>query len=91
MTLFRFVPTTCLGIMFAAVTLLTGSILPAMLWHCLSNAAGILTFKLQIPETELNLTCYATGAGLLAVAFWIFWRNRTPYPGLRVQGRSKTI
>jgi len=86
MTLFRFVPTTCLGIMFAAVTLLTGSIFPAMLWHCLSNAAGILTFKLQIPETELTPACYFSGAGLLAVAFWIFWRNRTPYPGLRRRG-----
>jgi sodium transport system permease protein len=82
-TLFRFVPTACLGVMFAAVTLLTGSIFPSMLWHCLSNAAGILTYKLQIPETELTPTCYACGAGLLAVAFWIFWRNRTPYPGLR--------
>jgi sodium transport system permease protein len=82
-TLFRFVPTACLGVMFAAVTLLTGSIFPAMLWHCLSNAAGILTYKLQIPETELTPTCYASGAGLLAIAFWIFWRNRTPYPGLR--------
>jgi hypothetical protein len=69
--------------MFAAVTLLTGSIFPAMLWHCLSNAAGILTFKLQIPETELTPACYFSGVGLLAVSFWIFWRNRTPYPGLR--------
>ena len=82
-TLFRFVPTACLGVMFAAVTLLTGSIFPAMLWHCLSNAAGILTYKLQLPETELTPICYVAGAGLLATAFWIFWRNRTPYPGLR--------
>jgi len=88
-TLFRFVPTACLGMMLAAVTLLTGSIFPAMLWHCLNNAAGILTFKLQIPETELTPACYASGVGLLALAFWIFWRNRTPYPGLL--GCSKTV
>ncbi len=31
----------------------------------------------------LDLTCYLTGIGFLAAAFWIFWRNRTPYPGLR--------
>src|SRR5262249_37400626 len=47
--LFRFVPTSCLGVMFAAVTMLTGSIYPAMLWHFLNNATGILVYKLQIP------------------------------------------
>jgi membrane protease YdiL (CAAX protease family) len=81
--LFRFVPTACIGVLFAAVTLLTGSIYPAMAWHCLSNAAGIVAYKFQIPEAELDPICYVAGAGLLAAAFWIFWRNRTPYPGLR--------
>ena len=84
-TLFRFVPTAFLGVLFVAVTLLTGSIFPAMLWHALSNAAGILTYKLQIPETELTPGCYLGGAGLLAIAFWIFWRNRSPYPGLKLR------
>jgi sodium transport system permease protein len=81
--LFRFVPTACLGVMLAAVTMMTGSIYPAMLWHALSNAAGILAYKLQIPEAELDPLSYLTGVGILAAAFWIFWRNRTPYPGLR--------
>lgn len=81
--LFRFVPTACLGVMFAAVTLLTGSIYPAMLWHALSNALGLLAYKLQIPESGLDPVCYFAAGGMLAVAFWIFWRNRTPYPGLK--------
>ena len=81
--LFRFGPAACLGVMLAAVTLLTGSIYPAMLWHALSNALGLLAYKLQIPETGLDLVCYLAGGGMLAAAFWIFWRNRTPYPGLR--------
>jgi sodium transport system permease protein len=81
--LFRFVPTACLGVMLAAVTMLTGSIYPAMLWHCLNNAAGLLASRLQLPETGLGPVCYLAGAGMLAAAFWIFWRNRTPYPGLR--------
>lgn len=81
--LFRFVPTACLGMMFAAVTLLTGSIYPAMLWHALSNALGLLAYKLQIPESGLDPVCYLAAGGMLAVAFWIFWRNRTPYPGLK--------
>ena len=37
----------------------------------------------DIPENELDATCYLAGVGLLAVAFWIFWRFRTPYPDLR--------
>ena len=54
-----------------------------MLWHTLSNALGLLAFKLQIPETGLDPVCYLAAGGMLAVAFWIFWRNRTPYPGLK--------
>jgi sodium transport system permease protein len=81
--LFRFAPTAALGIMLASVTLLTGSIYPAMLWHCLNNTLGLLASRWEISESSLGLECYAIGAGLLAVAFWIFWRNRTPYPGLR--------
>ena len=93
--LFRFAPTACLGVMLAAVTLMTGSIYPAMLWHALSNALGMLAYKLQIPEAELGPVCYLAGAGLLAAAFWIFYRNRTPYPGLRwnssVQSRPAMV
>jgi sodium transport system permease protein len=83
MALFRFVPTACLGVMLAAVTMLTGSIFPAMLWHGLNNAAGLLAYHVQLPENDLEPICYLAGAGMLAAAFWIFWRNRTPYPGLR--------
>ena len=81
--LFRFVPTACLGVMFAAVTLLTGSIYPAMLWHASSNAMGVLAYELQIPESGLDPVCYLIAGGMLATAFWIFYRHRTPYPGLK--------
>jgi len=83
MALFRFAPTAFLGILLAAVTMLSGSLYPAMLWHCLSNATGILAEGFGVPEMELTLPCYLVGAGLLAVSFWLLWRNRTPYPGLR--------
>jgi sodium transport system permease protein len=86
--LFRFVPTAALGIFFAAVTMLSGSIFPAMLWHMLNNAAGILMYRLKLPENDLEPTVYLGGIGLLAAAFWIFWRNRTPYPGLRFRRRE---
>jgi len=58
--------------------LLTGSIFPAMLWHCLSNALGLLAYKFQMPENELEPVCYLAGFGLLTIAFWIFWRHRSP-------------
>jgi sodium transport system permease protein len=81
--LFRFAPTACLGIMLAAVVLMTGSIFPAMLWHGLSNLLGLLAYQYQIPLEELDPLTYLLGTAILAVCFWIIWRNRTPYPGLR--------
>ena len=89
--LFRFAPTACLGVMLAAVTLMTGSIYPAMAWHALSNILSVLASKWQFPETELDPVCYLAGAGMLAAAFWIFYRNRTPYPGLRWRGASRLV
>jgi membrane protease YdiL (CAAX protease family) len=76
LALFRFVPTAFLGVILAAVRMLTGSIFPCMLWHCLSNGLSILGQARGMPETDLGPVCYLTGAGLLAVAFWIMWRQR---------------
>ncbi len=84
-TLFRFAPTACLGVMLAAVVLLTGSILPAMLWHCLNNALGVLAAHHEIPLTEFDAAGYLTGAGMLVLGFWIIWRHRTAYPELRLR------
>lgn len=86
--LFRFVPTASLGIVLAAVTLLTGSIYPAMLWHTLSNGFAILMNHFDLPINELHPTAYFIGAAMLATAFWIIFRNRSPYPGLRPWRRS---
>lgn len=87
--LFRFVPTATLGMMLAAVTLITGSIFPAIVWHALNNILGVLAYQWQMPETGLDLSTYLLGFGLLATAFWIFWRHRTPYPGLRPRHRRR--
>jgi sodium transport system permease protein len=86
--LFRLLPTACLGILLAAVTLLTGSIFPAMLWHATSNAIGVLAGRLQIPVDELDPVMYLVGTVALAAALWVIWRQRTPYPGLRPWRRS---
>jgi membrane protease YdiL (CAAX protease family) len=82
--LFRFAPTALLGVMLAAVTLWSGSIFPAMLWHAGSNAASLLAYKLELPLTELDPLSYALGTVMLAAAFWIIWRNRrTPQAPVR--------
>jgi membrane protease YdiL (CAAX protease family) len=78
--LFRFAPTALLGVMLAAVTLLSGSIFPAMIWHAGSNAASLLAYKLELPLTELDPLSYALGTVMLAAAFWIVWRNRRTPP-----------
>ncbi len=86
--LFRLVPTAVLGVCFAAATLLTGSIFPAMVWHAGSNALGLLASKANISENQLEPVFFLAGAGLLALAFWIFWRNRRPYPELKGCGKK---
>jgi membrane protease YdiL (CAAX protease family) len=79
----RLIPTAFLGVMFAAVTLLTGSIFPAMVWHTLNNGLGILAGRAGFPLDDLGGAYHIGGLVLLAVAFWIFWRCRAPYPELR--------
>jgi sodium transport system permease protein len=81
--LFRLFPTAYLGILLAAITLLTGSIFPAMLWHALSNGLGLLAAYYAVPLDELDPLNYLAGALLLSVSAYIVWRHRTPYPGLR--------
>lgn len=84
MSLFRLVPTAYLGIVLAAVVALTGSIFPAMLWHALNNAVGLVPARLNLwPEGLLPVWTVLPGLAGLGLAFWILWRTRRPYPGLR--------
>jgi membrane protease YdiL (CAAX protease family) len=81
--LFRVAPTAFLGVLLAVITMLTGSIFPAMLWHVVNNALALLAGMFQLPVADLEPAWYLFGTLGLAAAFWIVWRNRTPYPGLR--------
>lgn len=82
MSLFRLAPTAFLGILLTAVTLLTGSLLPAIAWHILHNATSLAIGRASLPLDQLHPAAYAAGALLLALAFSLLWRERTPYPGL---------
>lgn len=87
MVIFRFAPTAFLGVLLSAVTLLTGSIFPSMLWHALNNTMALLSNSEDV-ISQLDPVYYLAGPVLLGCSFWILWRDRTPYPGLR-SGKSK--
>ncbi len=82
MELFRLAPAAFLGVVLTGVTLITGSIFPAMLWHGLNNALGILAEQQEISLTEQGPWVLLLAAAGICLASWILWRCRTPYPGL---------
>ena len=81
--LFRLVSTAFLGAGLTAVTLLTGSVYPAILWHALNNGLALLAGTQGLDLLGLDPWVYPLAAGLTASAFWLLWINRTPYPDLR--------
>ncbi len=90
MALFRLFPTAFLGVILTAVTLLTGSIFPAMLWHALNNATSVLlAYYFKTSPLQLTGITMLFSLLLLAVAFGLTWLFRTPYPGLQQKPRPK--
>ncbi len=83
MALVRLLPTAAIGVVLAALTLMTGSIFPAMLWHALNNAIGILAGRSEVDLLALEPWVYAAATAVGALAFALVWRHRTIYPGLR--------
>jgi len=84
-SLFRLVPTAWLGMVMAGVVLLTGSIYPSMLWHFLNNAIALVPAQMKWVPEGFEVEPWLTGVAAVgfAVAGWILWRTRRPYPGLR--------
>lgn len=89
--LFRILPTAYLGAVLAAVTLLSGSLFPAMVWHAINNAVALVPAEMGWLDADATLPwwTYPVAAGGLAVAFWILWRYRRPYPGLLTGGKGR--
>ena len=81
--LFRIAPIAYLGMLLTTVTLLTGSVFPAMVWHALHNALALGAGHLHAPLEEASIALYGLSTATLAVAGFILWRARTPYPHLR--------
>jgi len=80
--IFRLPTTAALGILLAAVTLLTGSLLPAICWHIINNSLAVLLGSTSLLDKPNPIT-YLTATTLLALAMYVIYRNRTGYPGLK--------
>lgn len=83
MSLFRILPTASLGVVLAVVTLLTGSIFPAMLWHAVNNGFAILMGREGIDITALDWGQTAAAAVVTVLVFALLWRTRRVYPDLK--------
>jgi sodium transport system permease protein len=81
--LFRIIPTAFLGVTLTAMALLTGSIFPGMMVHAGNNALGLWMGKLGVSAGDLTWWWYLAAAAVFALAFYILYRARTPYPDLR--------
>jgi ABC-type Na+ efflux pump permease subunit/membrane protease YdiL (CAAX protease family) len=84
-SLFRILPTAWLGMVLTAVTLMSGSIYPAMVWHTLNNALAIVPAWLGwvSADSTLPLWAYAVCAVGLGLSFRILWMVRRPVPNVR--------
>lgn len=87
--LFRILPTAFLGVILAALVLLTGSIFPAMLWHALNNGTALLAGHYGMALEDLDPGTHLAAAAILAIVLWVLWRTRRPYPGLRTAVRRR--
>jgi sodium transport system permease protein len=84
--IFRIPATAFLGVVLTLVTIYSGSIFPAMLWHTLNN--GIAVFLATRGWTD-PLESWALGAGsfvVLFLALWMIRRFGTPYPDVGREG-----
>lgn len=89
--IFRIPVTAALGVILAAVTLLTGSIFPAMAWHAMNNGLAIFLGTRGI-ELEFEGWWWGLGAVLvLGLAFRIIWAYRTPYPEVGVRRKRRSL
>jgi len=90
-SLYRIAPTTFMGIILTVVTMLTGSIFPAMVWHTLNNGLALWLGTRLHDLHDFDNWLYFISVVLLSLSLWIIFRNRTPYPGILPWKRNKGI
>jgi len=73
-TLFRIAPTALLGVTLSAIALMTGSVLPGLLFHAANNGLAIWMEQANITLSQLDTTTYATAFAVFALAMHTVWR-----------------
>ncbi len=81
--LFRILPTAFLGMILTTMALLTGSIFPGMVAHAANNALSLWLADSGFSLGNLSWIWYLSATAVFALAFYILYRSRNPYPGLR--------
>jgi sodium transport system permease protein len=82
--LFRLIPTAFMGVFLTAIALLTGSIFPCMLAHAGNNALALFASESKVALSNQAWWVYLSALFVFLCAFYIIYRNRTPYPGLKL-------
>ena len=73
-TLFRIAPTALLGVILTGIALMTGSILPGLLFHAANNSLAIVMEKANISLSQLDGWTYATAFAVFGLAMHMIWR-----------------
>lgn len=83
-SLFRILPTAYLGTVLAVVTILTGSIFPAMLWHALNNAVALVPVAAGWVQPDAVFPDWLLPVAVLglAVSLYVLRRFGSGYPGV---------
>jgi sodium transport system permease protein len=72
--LFRIAPTALLGVILSGIALMTGSILPAMLFHAANNGFAIVMDAAGISLNRFDWSTYAAAFGVFFLAMHTIWR-----------------
>lgn len=74
LSVFRILPTAVLGFILTAVTIYSGSILPAMIIHFINNFCALLITRYNMEESIVQYWPFALGVGL--VGLFIFLKSK---------------
>ena len=72
--LFRIAPTALLGVILTAIAIMTGSILPGILFHAANNSFAIAMDAVGISMNRFDWSTYATAFGVFFLSMHMIWR-----------------
>jgi sodium transport system permease protein len=90
-TLFRIAPTALLGVIITAIAMMTGSVLPGMLFHAVNNAFAIWLESSHTNMGRLDWSAYVTAFAVFGLALHTIWRYGREEIGDREEFRGNGI